>query len=630
MAKSKLVLVLERSGENLNVNKDEKGIVLEGVFAQFGVVNNNDRIYEEGEYLPHLKYLQEKIGKNRLLGELDHPERFEVSLTNASHMIEKLEFDKEKRQILGRIRILDTPKGKIAKELIESGVPISISSRAAGLVESNKKVKIKKIFTYDMVMDPGFDEAVLNRVNESLGLKSDGLLQVFEGEKMADYSDYASLIEENVETQEVKSKPSEMQQNFVSTEELDAYSKVVKEEIEALQAKMTSLSEKADSEFATKLNSLNETLTALTEKITNVETTVAKTVEHNNHIVGRLNKAIGFTNYLAKTVDESIRYTETVGAKTDKAIQYAEHLKEEIDHGIKFANYLKECIEEGVSYAEYVGSKADKAIQFGEHIQEKVNEIYKENDGINEKVVQVIGFGNYLSKTLDEGIAYTETIAEQAQELSDFVDFAVNEKKTNTIASTPAADNSTPVDYTTLPGQVAQMIESTKKEKVEKEQKLIESRLAIEKYGYLNGTKFFGMLSEAKQAEFLKLEETKKQKVLKALNESGSHTETEIVKVWEESLASKEELWLTDAPAEYKKIWESLDLKQKGLIEAQAKFYKLDTLPRIKNFWETRQLQKVVNLNESKKEDVSKSSTPYTPSYLDNVKAGLDRLNGRR
>ena len=95
---NKLVLVLERSSANLDITKDGNEIVLEGIFAQFGVVNNNDRIYEENEYLPHLEYLQKKIKDKRLLGELDHPEKFDISLSKVSHVIENLEYDKNKRQ----------------------------------------------------------------------------------------------------------------------------------------------------------------------------------------------------------------------------------------------------------------------------------------------------------------------------------------------------------------------------------------------------------------------------------------------------------------------------------------------------------------------------------------------------
>ena len=143
-----MLLILERSSSNLKVDKESGDFVLEGIFAQFGVENNNKRIYEEKEYLPHLEYLKQKISENRLMGELDHPDKFEVSLNKVSHIIESLDYDKGKRQIKGRIRLLDTPSGKIAKSLVQSGVPISISSRAAGSVGENKKVNIKKIFTY--------------------------------------------------------------------------------------------------------------------------------------------------------------------------------------------------------------------------------------------------------------------------------------------------------------------------------------------------------------------------------------------------------------------------------------------------------------------------------------------------
>src|SRR3989304_431626 len=162
-----LVLILERSGSNLEVRKEDNDYILEGIAAIFGEENNNHRIYEEKEYLPHLEYLIEKIKQNRLVGELDHPEKFDVSLKQISHKIEKLEYVKESRQLKIRVRLLDTPTGKIAKTLVDAGVPISISSRAAGTVSENKKVKIKKIFTYDLVADPGFEKAQLERICES-------------------------------------------------------------------------------------------------------------------------------------------------------------------------------------------------------------------------------------------------------------------------------------------------------------------------------------------------------------------------------------------------------------------------------------------------------------------------------
>ena len=150
-------------------NKEQ--YILEGIFAQFDTENRNGRIYTKDEYLPHLGYLRADIKKGEsLLGELDHPEdRFEVSLQNASHQVLDIWLDESKNCVMGKIKLLDTPSGKIAKALVDDGIPLHISSRAAGTVDSRtKQVSIQQIFTYDIVAKPGFSAAVLHRVNESV------------------------------------------------------------------------------------------------------------------------------------------------------------------------------------------------------------------------------------------------------------------------------------------------------------------------------------------------------------------------------------------------------------------------------------------------------------------------------
>lgn len=159
------------------VLKNPDKYVFEGVFTQCStpehkVINRNGRIYMENEVLRHLGYLREMIKENsgRILGELDHPEgRFEVSMKEASHMITDLWYDQKTHCVMGRLEVLDTPNGKTLKSLIEAGFPLYVSSRAAGDVNTKtKEVEIAQIFTYDVVCTPGFKEARLERVNESL------------------------------------------------------------------------------------------------------------------------------------------------------------------------------------------------------------------------------------------------------------------------------------------------------------------------------------------------------------------------------------------------------------------------------------------------------------------------------
>ena len=173
------LLVLERSTSILEASADEK-YVLEGVFSEIGKKNKNNRIYDEKELIPHIESLQEKIKNGKLLGELDHPKQFDISLKNVSHVIEDITYDKANKVVKGKIRLLDTEAGKQAKALVDGGIPIHISSRAAGVVENNGHVKIKKLFTYDLVADPGFENAELKRVNEAYGFGEDENVQIYE------------------------------------------------------------------------------------------------------------------------------------------------------------------------------------------------------------------------------------------------------------------------------------------------------------------------------------------------------------------------------------------------------------------------------------------------------------------
>ena len=183
MAK-KLKLIKNQSASPLKklnegqVLKNPDKYVFEGVFTQCStpehkVVNRNGRIYMENAVLAHLGYLRDMIKENngRILGELDHPEgRFDIQLKEASHKITDLWYDQANHNVMGKLEILDTPNGKIAQELVDAGYPLFVSSRAAGDVdEKTHEVEIAQIFTYDIVCTPGFAEAKLERVNESLG-----------------------------------------------------------------------------------------------------------------------------------------------------------------------------------------------------------------------------------------------------------------------------------------------------------------------------------------------------------------------------------------------------------------------------------------------------------------------------
>ena len=184
--------------------------VLEGVFAELDVLNRNQRIYPKDEYLKHLTYLRKDIESGEpLLGELDHPDdRFETKLQNVSHEVIDLYYDESSNCVMGKIKLLDTPCGKIAKAMVDEGVPLHISSRSAGEVDdTSHKVKIYQVYTYDLVAKPGFASAVLHRVNESDSKKYDGSVigafRQMERTASLNIAPQYGIVNENVEINEV-------------------------------------------------------------------------------------------------------------------------------------------------------------------------------------------------------------------------------------------------------------------------------------------------------------------------------------------------------------------------------------------------------------------------------------------
>lgn len=183
--------------------KNPDKYVFQGVFTQCStpehkVVNRNGRIYMEKEVLRHLGYLRDQIKENngRLLGELDHPEgRFDVQMKEASHAITDLWYDDKTKCVMGRLEVLDTPNGKTLKSIIDAGYPLYVSSRAAGDIdERTKEVEIAQIFTYDVVCTPGFKEAKLERVNESLNLSDKALKYINESISKAEDSKENDIV----------------------------------------------------------------------------------------------------------------------------------------------------------------------------------------------------------------------------------------------------------------------------------------------------------------------------------------------------------------------------------------------------------------------------------------------------
>lgn len=171
-AEKERVWILEMNSSPLRVTKDEKTKKhkFRGLCAEFtDELNENNRLYDKGNYDEKVIHLQEKIKKRALCGELDHNEDFLVSMKNASHIITELK-DLGKSYEIEIELIPGTIQGNNAIALAEAGVPLFISSRASGYIDKRGNVTLEKIYTYDLVSEPGFKNAELIPVNESINL----------------------------------------------------------------------------------------------------------------------------------------------------------------------------------------------------------------------------------------------------------------------------------------------------------------------------------------------------------------------------------------------------------------------------------------------------------------------------
>jgi len=127
-----------------------KNYFIEGIFMQANKKNRNGRVYPTEILQKEAKrYTTEFIKKKRAFGELGHPDGPTVNLERVSHMIEELE--EVGQNFMGRAKILDTPYGKIVKNLIDEGAQLGVSSRGMGSLKPVQKYKMISILQQQLI-----------------------------------------------------------------------------------------------------------------------------------------------------------------------------------------------------------------------------------------------------------------------------------------------------------------------------------------------------------------------------------------------------------------------------------------------------------------------------------------------
>jgi hypothetical protein len=141
------------------------GMILSGKLQESDVQNGNGRIYPHSVLMREMKNYSKLVKEKRALGELDHPEDSVINLKNASHLVTDVWWDN--KSVMGKVKVLDTPSGKVLKSLVQSGVKLGISSRGMGSVtESAGQTMVEddfQLICFDFVSEPSTPNAFMMR-----------------------------------------------------------------------------------------------------------------------------------------------------------------------------------------------------------------------------------------------------------------------------------------------------------------------------------------------------------------------------------------------------------------------------------------------------------------------------------
>ena len=148
----------------------KKNYFIEGIFLQAELKNRNNRMYPLKTLQKEVaKYSENYIQKDRALGELGHPDGPSINLDRVSHKIVSLKEDGN--NFIGKAKLLETPMGKIAKDLLNEGVKLGVSSRGMGSIrkEENCSVVMDDFMlatAADIVADPSAPDAFVDGIME--------------------------------------------------------------------------------------------------------------------------------------------------------------------------------------------------------------------------------------------------------------------------------------------------------------------------------------------------------------------------------------------------------------------------------------------------------------------------------
>ena len=623
--KQKKLLIVERCDANLSQHTEEDdSIVLEGVFTTFNQKNRNGRIYESADFLPHVANLQGAIASRSLLGELDHPHNFETSLANASHVVESLKFDEQQNAIVGRIKLLHTSRGMDARALVKDGIPLHISSRAAGTVDESGRVRLQQLFTYDLVAEPGFANAVLTRVNEGVEVnpisdESRAVLKKLNESYQYMNENYKKIGEyDNVDVYEIMETNTELSPEIAQEGgKLTSDSAQTQSEINKDTLKNKNMDNNGQyilySDFQKYSEHLSEVISDLRSAISNYETELAnikvsgdKTKPTQQYSADKVDNSM-IANMVADQVDDVVddaveekvtektvemeekynnlvKYVSYLAEKLDTSISHQDHIAEEANKMIAHQDYLAENMNKMIAHQDYLAENMNKAIEHQDYLAENMNMMIDHQDYLAENLDDTIGYQKYVAEMLDKSIDYSNMLAEEANKSIAHQDYlAENMNKMIAHQNHIVEESNKLIDYSNYLAEamnnkfdysVNESERVNNKTKCVNESRVEEPKFDAKKYQIELGSKLDSLINTVKTnyAEA-------KEREIAALHESKS------------KINSTDFNLINYIPARLQDSWMKLSDERKKEILAESKMFIINEESSAVYFWNTRDLR---------------------------------------
>ena len=588
--KEKKLLIVERSNAPLNFtveqalnenNEHSDSIVLTGLFTSFNTKNRNGRIYESADFLPHVEALREQIESKRLLGELDHPHGFEISLGNVSHVVESLEFDPQQNAIVGKIRLLNTTAGKEAQALVRDGIPLNISSRAAGTVDESGHVKLQQLFTYDLVADPGFANAQLKRVNESYGFGDDDNIDIYDISEDANtnldphVTKTADYAEPQAQKNEDTLKNTNMEDNkeFIQYGDFQKYSEHLSEIVGELQSAISNIKDELISYKEKGGEQPSQTFDAANIDNSMIADLVAKEVARitgeGAAVVGGSDAKIAELEDKVAVAEESYNnlkaYTKYLAETLDKSITHQDYIADEANKIIEHNNYLAENMNKMVGYNDYLAEKMNQMVGHQDYLAEKMNQMVDHQDYLAENINDTISYQNYVAEMLDKSIDYSNMLAEEQNKSIAHNNYLVEKMNQMVEHQDYIVEEVNKID--------SNIIEEKKSKPVYRETKVKVNDEKFDAKAYQSAlTEKLDAILAAAKAQY---EEAKKAEA-EALAESKKNVDT------------KNFTLINYMPSRLNEKWSKLSDERKQEILEEAKMFVINNEASAEYFWNTR------------------------------------------